>query len=1533
MKKLVRWIVSIIFLCLVYKDALAQVPVANFTVVSDSGCSPFLVQFNNTSTGSPTSYQWNFGDGSGISTLTNPQHTYSAPGSYTVSLTAINGQGSNIKTVVGAVVVLGVPTVNFSANITSGCSPLTVTFTDNSNPILSGPATYQWGFGNGSTAATQHATYTFTIPGIYPITHTVTNSGGCVTSLVKNQYITVHTPPVADFTFANICKANSNTTFTTSVSGNGPYTYNWDFGDGTNGTANNPTHVYAIAGSYNVRLIVTDVNGCKDTVIKTVSVGTLKADFTSPTNVCVSSPVLFSNTSAGAAYYVWDFGDGSPTVSTTNPVHIYSNVGNYTVTLYATDVANLCTDTFSRTISVKTGPNASFAMSPAIPCSKADTIFFTNTSTGGVVASYWNFGDGDTSTAMNPKHVYTFNRVYVVSLTVTDTLGCKTTIIVSKPIYKVVVDITKQADSGYCLPATIKFNTSLYGIYDSVGAIPFNIPATITNIIWDFGDGSPTTTSFSPTHTYTNQGTYTVSISGVTSNGCLFTDTSHVTVANKPTAFFTANKDTICAKDSVYFTNLSTNGLNYVWYLYQYPDWIPDDYSTAANPNIAIKFNYPRTYYVTLVALNGTCADTFTLPYPIVVLPPNADFGYVVSCDTPGLVRFFDTSFGGVVSRLWDFGDGHFDTSKYPTHQYLTQSSFTVKLTVYTNGPKCTTDVMVRQIDFTPIVSDFFVSDTLVCVGDTIWLRDTFSGSVTDVRHYINWPSNLNISLPYHIYSQGGVYTMAMVFKNGVGCKDTSGKYNVIRVGQPLPTLLAVPSKGCAPFTTNLIENNVNTPGVANVKWHWLFGDGQMDSSLVPSKLHVYSNPGLYSVKVWVTDTIGCTDSAERLQYIDVHKMFARFVADDTTACVNQTIIFSSNGSYTIPSGISHTYYWNFGDGSAPSTLPNPTHTYSQPGTYTVVFAITDSLGCTDTLVRTNYIHVQDVQAAFTASDTYTLCPPLSVQFTNNSINAAQNNWDFGDGAHSIIPSPMNIYTHSGLYTVRLIVTNSYGCKDTAWGTINVLGYAGLLNYTPLVGCNPMYVNFSAVLTNIHDFKWDFSDGTVVNGTSSSTNHTYTSPGKYIPKILFSDSSGCLNSSIGKDTIYVDEVFAQFTTTPLCVNSAIQFRDTSWGYFSAAKSWIWDFNNGQYSSNSKTPTAYFPTAGTIPVVLIVTNANGCKDTVHSNVTVHDLPSIKALYDTVICLGDSALLRGHGGVQYTWQPVSTLTCPTCSTTMAHPITTTNYYLTGTDTNGCQNKDTVQVAIKTKTSSVVGPGGDICADSSLQLWATGAQRYEWSPATGLDNDRISNPIAQPTTTTTYMVKAFEGSCAPDSHYVKVVVHPLPTVNAGIDETIVAGNSVNLNAKGSGIATYAWSPIASLSCSTCSSPVARPMATTNYVVQVRSDWGCVASDTVTIHVLCDQSQLFIPNTFSPNGDGENEVFYPRGVGLREVTSFRVFNRWGELMFERKGILLNDAKSGWDGTYKGNALSPDVFVYVLEGICEEGGKMIWKGDINLIR
>jgi gliding motility-associated-like protein len=150
---------------------------------------------------------------------------------------------------------------------------------------------------------------------------------------------------------------------------------------------------------------------------------------------------------------------------------------------------------------------------------------------------------------------------------------------------------------------------------------------------------------------------------------------------------------------------------------------------------------------------------------------------------------------------------------------------------------------------------------------------------------------------------------------------------------------------------------------------------------------------------------------------------------------------------------------------------------------------------------------------------------------------------------------------------------------------------------------------------------------------------------------------------------------------------------------------------------------------------------------------------------------------------------------------------------------------------------------------------------------------------------------------------------------------------------VVSYNWTPAQHLDCINCSQPTANPQFTTDYHVAIQDRYGCKNSGDITVKVICNGQNFFIPNTFSPNGDGINDVFYLRGTGLFRIKSLSVFNRWGEIVFEKREFPVNDAFSGWDGNYKGKKAKPDVYVYQIEIICSNGEVIKYSGNIALIQ
>jgi PKD repeat protein len=340
------------------KVTAVQRPVANFTSNISSGAVPLNIAFNDTSTNSPTSWKWSFGDGTSNSTLKNPTHNYSKVGNYTVTLTVSNSAGSSaIRKSSYIRVAAQKPIANFTSNVTSGTVPLSVAFTDTST---GSPTSWRWNFGDGtSNSTTQNPTHRYSSAGNYTVILTVTNTAGSNT-VTKTSYIKVTAvKPVANFA-SNVTSGNAplSVAFTDSSTGT-PTAWNWNFGDGTaNSTVKNPAHKYSSAGNYTVILTASNSAGssavAKSSYIKVAAAAQkpVAAFSASPTSGKSPLKVLFTDKSTGSpTSWVWNFGDGI-TSSTRNATHTYTKKGKFAVSLTVKNTAASNTKTTTGYITV-----------------------------------------------------------------------------------------------------------------------------------------------------------------------------------------------------------------------------------------------------------------------------------------------------------------------------------------------------------------------------------------------------------------------------------------------------------------------------------------------------------------------------------------------------------------------------------------------------------------------------------------------------------------------------------------------------------------------------------------------------------------------------------------------------------------------------------------------------------------------------------------------------------------------------------------------------------------------------------------------------------------------------------------------------------------------------------------------------------------------------------------------------------------------------------------------------------------------------
>jgi parallel beta-helix repeat protein len=421
---------------IIVSEPLPGAPVANFTANVTSGTAPLTVEFTDISTGSPTSWQWDFNnDGIVDSTEQTPVYTYSTVGNYTVNLMVSNagGNDSEVKTdyIVVSEPLPGAPVADFAANQTIGTAPFDVQCTDASTGTV---YSYSWDFDNDGIvdSSEQNPVHTYVAPGKYTVNLTVTGPGGS-DSEVKTGYIkvTVSSPgkPVAAFSASSASGKTPLTVAFTDRSSNMPTKWKWSFGDGASSTIQNPKHKYSKAGKYTVTLTVTNAKG-SNTITETDYIKVISkpaANFTSSvTSGKVPVNVKFTDTSTGTpSGWIWEFGDGSKSF-VENPTHKYSKAGTYTVNLTVKNAAGSNIVTKTEHIKVIAKPVAEFSATPTSGKTPL-TVAFTDASTGSPTKWKWSFGDGTSSTIQNPKHKYSKTGSYTVTLTSTNAAGISTT--------------------------------------------------------------------------------------------------------------------------------------------------------------------------------------------------------------------------------------------------------------------------------------------------------------------------------------------------------------------------------------------------------------------------------------------------------------------------------------------------------------------------------------------------------------------------------------------------------------------------------------------------------------------------------------------------------------------------------------------------------------------------------------------------------------------------------------------------------------------------------------------------------------------------------------------------------------------------------------------------------------------------------------------------------------------------------------------------------------------------------------------------
>lgn len=611
----------------------------------------------------------------------------------------------------------------------------------------------------------------------------------------------------------------------------------------------------------------------------------------------------------------------------------------------------------------------------------------------------------------------------------------------------------------------------------------------------------------------------------------------------------------------------------------------------------------------------------------------------------------------------------------------------------------------------------------------------------------------------------------------------------------------------------------------------------------------------------------------------------------------------------------------------------------STPGEYVVTVCVNEYrqgalIGSTRKELHLKVGDCSGIQA--TLSPQYITCDGFNLSFSNQTNNGIISyDWDFGDlsTASDVSNSPTPSYTYSdtGVYVVKLVVNKSSSCADSTTTLAKV--YPGFFPGFTFNGiCINKPTQFSDTTRTMYGFvnswSWNFGDLSTNADTSHLQNpiYTYASTGTRSVRFIVTSSKGCIDT-VDKDVVILDKppLAVQPADTLICNGATVQIGAIGNGSFS------WSGPNIISNGNTASPTVAPTTTSTYTVSL---DDNGCVNNDSMQVRVVNFVSLQAMPDTVICETDSVQLWvNSNGLHYSWTPAGSLNNPNLMNPTALPTGNPTTYTVTARIDHCTAMDDITISLVPYPQADAGPDTTICFGSTALLRGsmTGSA-FTWLPVSTLTNANTLNPIASPLDTTAYVLSVTDNLGCPKPGKDTVVVYVLPDILAfaGKDTAVVVGQSLQFNAAGG--TSYFWTPSTGLNRTNIANPVGvynGSQDSIRYKVLIGNQAGCFDSAYITVRVFRTNPQIFVPTAFTPNGDGKNDYVRPIPVGISHMDYFRIYNRWGQLVYSSTNL----ESPGWDGKIGGKEQPTATFVWIVKGTDFTGKIVFAKGTVTLIR
>lgn len=1347
--------------------------------------------------------------------------------------------------------------VDFTVPTSEACNSLQVTFTDLSSSTDGQIINWQWDLG-GTIANKQNPSIIFNEVGLYDICLTVTDDEGATETLCKEEFIKIFANPIADFTVdpASGCSPLVTYFTNTSISPNGDIAeLVWDIGGSTNlAILSNQDSIlsstYTSPGTYNSSLFITDEKGCTDIkiVAEAVTVNPLPiADISYEVISGCDLPweVSFYNNTEDNTSYIWDFGNGETFEGPNPPNVIYTEEGNYNISVALNRLG--CVDTFKIENFINPGQEPDFVVTPEGACVNTPLTFSASNQIQ-ADSIFWDFGDGSTANTDNPIHAFTTADCYEVTM-IRYVGECVDTVINPcvqiNPLPSITTNISNQ---NVCeLPA----NIGLQATADEPGSFQ-----------WTYSDGSTENNFFTDTVDVliNDYGSYNIDLTFTSTEGCTVVAPTEEVLVKEFKALLPVSNHRGCAPlTGILSDSITTQNpiVDYQWSIGN-PEILQ-----LSGPSPTFEISDTGRYDLQLIVTNDIgCIDTvYAVDYIHVGMPPEVDFIATPLEECIQAPKDF-TALTSDYADAWVWGTGNDDTlsiDQNPTLYLGAAMEWTISLTTYHNG--CTnTIVKPNYINILEPAANYSIQYN--CDDPyTINFIDRITGA--DSSYYAIKLSNtetdtfFNQSIESFTFPERGKYIVERYAINyNTGCEHE--RLDTVYITDPKASFTLDTLQGCSPLT---IE--INGSSIDAINHDYIISGATIDSALtVSNPTLTFTESGVFmGPSLVVSDLHGCTDT---LSVIDSIQVNAATALPDyiNYACIPDSILLTDESFDRLGSIIERRWY--FDDASIYSEEDSFYVQINENKFYSLALAVTDTWGCTDSVFYTNAVFGFNIDSNIIVSDSLT-CIGQEVQFEleNTEQDIVFYEWDFGDGSpNSNISHPIHSYTEEGFYTVCLTVENNRGCIDSICKDqfIKVTNPKALFTGSPLYeSCPPLLTTFQNESENATSYTWDFGDSSGLSDTENPS-HLYNDPGTYAVTLIASNSPFCADTLVRSGYVLVDGPSGGFEieTDSSCLPLTLSIT----AYADDLYTFAYDYGNGVTSISegdrmNDTTTYIFDEVGTFTPKLILSDGNGCTRSFTSTpIEVNDLTLSLDSDTDITCLTPANVNITNlsestaSDIVYEWSVTGTEAINENTDNLILELFEPGNYnvdLIGIAANCVDTlsfdsliiigtEPTVNFALDLNQACEL---TDINFDNNTINDYGEIVSYYWDFGDGNSSTDIDpshtynnadNYIINLTAVTEY------GCEATGSAEVNILENVVPILPP--DYTMCIGDSVQLLVEiiGSGVndIIYNWSNPGALSCSDCTFPFASPTDTSEFILYTEHANGCLSSDTIIINVV---------------------------------------------------------------------------------------------------